>query len=88
MYSKLYYTSPYPIDVSKQTVIFLHAAFMSSTMWIDQIAYLKDKFPDANLLQIDVNGHGKTTTGRKHYTLYDQGDDITALMVMSYLITT
>ena len=81
MSSKLYYTSAAPLDASKKTVVFLHAAFMSSTMWVDQIAYLGPKFPDTNLLLIDVNGHGKTTEGRKHFTLYDQCDDIAALMV-------
>jgi hypothetical protein len=81
MHSKLYYTSPSPIDASKQTVIFLHAAFMASTMWVDQIAYLKNIFFDVNLLQIDVNGYGKTTHGRKQFTLYDQCDDIVGLMV-------
>lgn len=82
MHSKLFYTSPSPIDASKQTAIFLSAAFMSSTMWVDEISYLKDKFPDVNLLQIDVNGHGKTTGGRKQYNLYDQCDDIATLMVV------
>jgi len=81
MSSKLYYTTAAPLDASKKTVVFLHAAFMSSTMWVDQIAYLAPKFPDTNLLLIDVNGHGKTTEGRKQFNLYDQCDDIAALMV-------
>jgi hypothetical protein len=52
-------------------------------MWTDQIKALQASFPDTNLLQIDVNGHGKTTHGRKTYTLYDQCDDIAELMVSS-----
>ena len=59
---------------------------MSSTMWVDQIAYLIPKFPNTNLLLIDVNGHGKTTEGRKNFNLYDQCDDIAALMVPRTLL--
>lgn len=80
--SKLFYTSPAPLDPSKKTVVFIHAAFMSSTMWIDQVADLTVKYPNTNFLLIDVNGHGRTTTGRKQYTLYNQSDDIIALMVI------
>jgi len=86
MSSELYYTSAAPLDVSKKTVVFIHAAFMSSTMWVDQIAYLAPKFPETNLLLIDVNGHGKTTEGRKHFTLYDQCDDIAALMAPNFCL--
>lgn len=79
--SNLSYTTAAPFDRTKKTAIFLHAAYMSSTMWVDQIAYLEDEFPNVNLLCIDVNGHGKTTNGRKIFTLYDQCDDIAALIV-------
>jgi pimeloyl-ACP methyl ester carboxylesterase len=82
--SKLYYTSPSPIDPSKKTVVFIHAAWTSSTMFVDQIAYLSSQLPNVNLLQIDLNDHGKTTDGRKTFTLYDQADDIDALMVSHY----
>jgi pimeloyl-ACP methyl ester carboxylesterase len=81
MSTKLFYTSPAPIDPSKKTVVFLHAAYMSSTMWVDQIDYLKPAFSNTNLLLVDLNGHGKTRNGRKTFTLYDQVDDIVALMV-------
>jgi hypothetical protein len=83
MLSNLFYTSPAPIDVAQKIVIFLHAAYISSTIWTDQIAYLKSSFPNTNLLLIDVNAHGKTTHGRKTFTLYDQYDDIASLMVLS-----
>jgi pimeloyl-ACP methyl ester carboxylesterase len=79
--SKLYYTCASPFDVGKKTAIFLHAAYMSSTMWVDQMTYLKENFPRVNLVCIDVNGHGKTTNGRTSFTLYDQCDDIVGLMV-------
>jgi hypothetical protein len=52
-------------------------------MWVDQMTYLKEKFPHVNLLCIDLNGHGKTTHGRTSFTLYDQCDDIVALMVVT-----
>ena len=81
MPSKLYYTSPAPINSDRDTIIFIHAATFSSTMWVDQIDYLKVVFPSTNLLLIDCNGHGKTTEGRKHFALYDQGADIVELMV-------
>jgi len=87
MSSRLYYTSAAPLDASKKTVVFLHAAFMSLTTWVDQMTYLAPKFPDTNLLLIDVNGHGKTTEVRKTFNLYDQCHDIAALMVpTSYLL--
>jgi len=73
-----------PLDISKKSVVFLHATFMSSEMWVDQTDYLIPKFPDVNLLLlIDVNGHGKTTEGRKTFTLYDHADDLVALMVLA-----
>jgi hypothetical protein len=50
-------------------------------MWIDQVSDLAVKYPDTNFLLIDINGHGRTIAGRKQYTLYDQCDDIVALMV-------
>jgi pimeloyl-ACP methyl ester carboxylesterase len=81
MQSKLYFTSPAPIDPSKRTIVFLHAAFMSSTMWTDQIDYFSKALPNTNLLLIDVNSHGRTTQGREKFTLYDQAEDIISLLV-------
>jgi len=69
------------LDIAKPTLIFLHASWMSSAMFDETVGHLLALLPDKNLLCIDLNGHGKTTTGRKNFTLWDQGDDVVALMV-------
>jgi 3-oxoadipate enol-lactonase len=68
-------------DVSKPTLVFLHAAWMPSTMFAETVVHLQALLPETNLLCVDLNGHGKTTAGRKCFTLWDQGDDVVALMV-------
>jgi 3-oxoadipate enol-lactonase len=50
-------------------------------MFEETVAHLLTLLPDTNMLCIDLNGHGQTTTGRKIFTLWDQGDDVVALMV-------
>jgi 3-oxoadipate enol-lactonase len=69
------------LDITKPTLIFLHAAWMSSTMFEEIVAHLQAFLPEKNMLCIDLNGHGKTTAGRRNFTLWDQGDDVVALMV-------
>lgn len=54
---------------------------MSSTMWEETVQLLAPHLSDVNLLRIDLNGHGKTTAGRKEYTLWDQAEDVLALLV-------
>jgi 3-oxoadipate enol-lactonase len=54
---------------------------MSSAMFDETVAHLSTLIPTANLLCVDLNGHGKTTTCRKKFTLWDQADDVIALMV-------
>ena len=79
--SQLYWTSVPNLDASNPTVIFLHAAWMSSSMFEETIAYLSPILPNTNLLRIDCNGHVKTVAGRKTFNLWDQASDIAALMV-------
>ena len=79
--SPLHWTCMNPLDPTKQTIIFLHAAWMSSTMLEETVQYISPLLPNVNLLRVDLNGHGKTVAGRKTFTLWDQGSDVIALMV-------
>ncbi|KAH6706318.1 Alpha/Beta hydrolase protein [Leptodontidium sp. MPI-SDFR-AT-0119] len=68
------------LDATKPTLIFLHAAWMSSPMFEETTEYLSSILSNTNLLCVDVNGHGKTVDGRETFTLWDQADDIVTLM--------
>ena len=46
----------------KEWVLFLHAAFVDHTMFVEQIAYFRDRY---NILTPDIIGHGKSTATRK-----------------------
>lgn len=81
--SGLYWSCTPSLDLAKPTLVFLHAAWMSSTMFDETLGHLSAKLPNTNLLCIDLNGHGRTTMGRKNFTLWDQGEDVVALMVVS-----
>jgi len=83
--SALYWTCTPDLDITKPTIIFLHAAWMSSTMFDETMNPLSTLLPNTNLLCVDLNGHGKTMAGRKKFTLWEQGDDIVALMVCQTL---
>ena len=79
--SELYWKCTPSLNINKPTLIFLHAAWMSSTMFDDTLAQLLPLLPETNMLCIDLNGHGGTTKGRRAFSLWDQGDDVVALMV-------
>lgn len=50
-------------------------------MFDETIDHLRDLLPNTNLICVDLNGHGKTTTGRNTFTLWDQANDVVTLMV-------
>ena len=79
--SKLHWTCTPRLDPTKTTIIFLHAAWMSSEMFDETVAHLSSLLPNVNLLRIDLNGHGKTKAGRMAFTMWDQVEDVVALMV-------
>lgn len=54
---------------------------MGSSMFDETTEHLASVLPNTNLLCVDVNGHGKVVGGRKEFTLWDQADDVVALMV-------
>jgi pimeloyl-ACP methyl ester carboxylesterase len=54
---------------------------MSSSMWEETTQSLASQLMNTNLVRIDLNGHGKTTQGRKEYTLWDQAQDVLDLVV-------
>lgn len=73
------------VDPTKTTVIFLHAAWLSSTMFEETVTHLSSLLPAVNLLRVDLNGYGKITSGLKNFTLWDQANDVIALMVSANL---
>lgn len=74
---------------TQPTIIFLHAAMLSAAMFDETVTHLSSLLPAVNLLLVDLNDHGKITSGRKNFTLWDQADDVIALMVSanSYCLT-
>jgi pimeloyl-ACP methyl ester carboxylesterase len=54
---------------------------MSSSMWEETTQSLSDGLSSTNLVRVDLNGHGRTTEGRKEYTLWDQAQDVLDLIV-------
>ncbi|MBN2400784.1 MAG: alpha/beta hydrolase [Spirochaetes bacterium] len=50
-------TGKWPLDKSKQNLIFLHGAGITALSWILQIKYFSDK---ANIIVPDLPGHGKS----------------------------
>ncbi|KAI8801831.1 putative alpha/beta hydrolase [Cladochytrium replicatum] len=69
------------VDPSKPTLIFLHAAWMSADMFDETISHIAPQLGDKfNLVQIDMNGHGKTVEGRKEFDLWDQARDLISFM--------
>lgn len=79
--NSLYWQTQAPLQKGNATILFIHASWMSSTMWEETVQLLAPHLSDVNLLRIDLNGHGKTTAGRKEYTLWDQAEDVLALLV-------
>jgi hypothetical protein len=62
---------------------------LSPTMFDETVTHLSSLLPAVNLLRVDLNGHGKITSSRKNFTLWDQADDVITLMVgtNSYRLT-
>ncbi|RHZ51860.1 hypothetical protein CDV55_103189 [Aspergillus turcosus] len=76
----LYWQTEAPLRKGSPTILFIHASWMSSTMWEETVQLLAPQLTNVNLLRIDLNGHGKTTAGRKEYTLWNQAEDVLALL--------
>ncbi|KAI9879512.1 MAG: hypothetical protein M1830_008304 [Pleopsidium flavum] len=49
-------------------------------MYDETITQLAPLLPQINLMRVDMNRHGKTTEGRKTFTLWEQADDLVALL--------
>ncbi|MDY6933560.1 MAG: alpha/beta hydrolase [Spirochaetota bacterium] len=61
-------SSEWPLDPNKQTLIFIHGAGGSSTMWLNQVDAL---MVNANTIAIDLPGHGRSSgQGRCKITDY------------------
>ncbi|GFF97715.1 putative esterase YtxM [Aspergillus udagawae] len=76
----LYWQTEAPLQKGNPTILFIHASWMSLTMWEETVQLLAPQLPNVNLLRIDLNGHGKTTAGRKEFTLWNQAEDALALL--------
>ncbi|KAF7159624.1 hypothetical protein CNMCM5623_005004 [Aspergillus felis] len=76
----LYWQTQAPLQKGNPTILFIHASWMSSTMWEETIQLLAPQLPNVNLLCVDLNGHGKTTAGRKEFTLWNQAEDVLAVL--------
>lgn len=59
-------------------IIFIHGAFVSSTMWDKQVKYFSDRF---QIIIYDLRGHGRTgPTNRKKYSIELYADDLVKLL--------
>lgn len=70
----------YYIDdtANKDWVVFLHAAFVNSDMFIKQYDYFKGKY---NLLAIDILGHGKSLNAKKIDSIEKMADWINLIFI-------
>ncbi len=59
-------------------VVFLHAAFVDSDMFIKQYEYFKGKY---NILAVDILGHGKSSNTRKGDSIERMSDWINRIFV-------
>ncbi|CEL08508.1 hypothetical protein ASPCAL11657 [Aspergillus calidoustus] len=76
----LYWCAEAPLQPSQPTILFIHASWMSSSMWEETTQSLSDDLSNTNLVRVDLNGHGRTTEGRKEYTLWDQAQNVLDLI--------
>ncbi|KAL4968346.1 alpha/beta fold hydrolase [Aspergillus stella-maris] len=67
------YQTPYPIDKSKPTVVLVNSFTTSSELYRAQFAD-KSLTDTANLLAIELLGHGQTRTKREHWTYWDTAE--------------
>jgi pimeloyl-ACP methyl ester carboxylesterase len=77
----LYWCAEAPLQPDHPSIIFIHASWMSSSMWAETVQSLLHQLPKVNLVRVDLNGHGKTTDGRKEYSLWEQAHDVLSLLV-------
>ncbi|KAL3483662.1 putative alpha/beta hydrolase [Aspergillus germanicus] len=78
--NSLYWCAEAPLQPSQPTILFIHASWMSSSMWEETTKSLASHFSNTNFVRVDLNGHGKSTEGRKEYTLWDQAQDVLDLV--------
>ncbi|KAI9369655.1 putative alpha/beta hydrolase [Aspergillus egyptiacus] len=76
----LYWCAEAPLQPDRPSLLFIHASWMSSSMWEETVHSLSPQLPDINLVRVDLNGHGKTTQGRTEYTLWDQAQDVLTVL--------
>lgn len=65
-------------------VVFLHAAFVNSDMFIKQYDYFKGKY---NLLAIDIIGHGNSLKAKKGDSIENMSDWINQILVKHNIAT-
>ena len=58
-------------------VLFLHAFPLHRMMWAAQVTHLS---PYADVIALDLRGHGESGSISRSYTLDDLGDDVAALL--------
>ncbi|KAL4885394.1 putative alpha/beta hydrolase [Aspergillus karnatakaensis] len=78
--NNLYWCAEAPLQPDHPSIIFIHASWMSSTMWAETVQALAPHLRNVNLIRVDLNGHGNTVEGRKAYTLWDQAQDVLTLL--------
>ncbi|MHA2225978.1 MAG: alpha/beta fold hydrolase [Candidatus Hodarchaeales archaeon] len=68
----------YEIQGNGYPLVFIHGAFVSSTMWKSQVDFFKEKF---QTMYYDIRGHGKTgSSSLKKYSVELYADDLFNLL--------
>ncbi|MBN9644265.1 alpha/beta fold hydrolase [Corynebacterium mendelii] len=61
------------------TVVFIHGFTLAAEAFFSQVDYIREQFPDAACLLLDVRGHGATGEVREEYLTVDgTADDVEA----------
>ncbi|EAW11056.1 alpha/beta fold hydrolase [Aspergillus clavatus NRRL 1] len=78
--NRLFWKTEAPLVNEHPMIIFIHASWMSTTMWDETVQLLAPNLPNINLVRIDLAGHGKTTSSRNEFSLWDQAENALALL--------
>jgi sigma-B regulation protein RsbQ len=59
------------------TLLFVHGSYIDQTYWENQVAYFS---PNYTVVTLDLPGHGKSGTERKHWTVQGFAEDVSLVI--------
>ncbi len=59
------------------TLLFVHGSYIDQTYWKNQVSYFS---PTYTVVTLDLPGHGKSGTERKHWSVQGYSDDVVTII--------